>query len=203
MNGNESVHDICFIIQFNMSEIIEPNKVLHDVVKRLESVKIAYMLTGSMAMMYYATPRYTADIDIVIELNAEKIIEISTLFEPDYYVPHKRITDAVNRKSMFNLIHQTSSFKIDCIIKKDSEFQQNAFENRQRVNYADFDVWLIRKEDLIISKLLWAKDSHSDFQIRDVVNLLKFGFEPSYIEIWSDKLGVNDLFAECLEKLKR
>ncbi len=190
-------------IQNKMSVIIEPNEILRDVVERLERGGIAYMLTGSMAMMYYATPRYTADIDIVIELNAEKMAEIPFLFEPDYYVPHNRIKDAVTRKSMFNLIHQASSFKIDCIVKKDSEFQQNAFAGRHKTNYADFDVWLIRKEDLIISKLLWAKDSRSDFQIRDIINLLKFGFEQSYIEIWSDKLGVNNLFFECLEKLRK
>lgn len=186
-----------------MTKIIEPIEVLRDVTERLDNGKIAYMLTGSMAMMYYATPRYTADIDIVIELNTKKSLEISTLFEPDYYVPHNRIADAVRRKSMFNLIHQDSFFKIDCIIKKDSEFQRNAFENRQKVNYSDFDVWLIGKEDLIISKLLWAKDSRSDFQIRDIINLLKFGFEQTYIESWSEKLDVSDLLAECLEKLRK
>lgn len=200
MNGFISVHDFCFIIEFKMSMIIEPNEVLRDIVERLDNGRIAYMLTGSMAMMFYATPRYTADIDIVIELNTKKSSEISTLFEPDYYVPHNRITDAVRRKSMFNLIHHASSFKIDFIIKKNSEFQENAFTNRERVNYFDFDVWIIGKEDLIISKLLWAKDSRSDFQIRDIINLLKFGFEQTYIENWSEKLGVGDLFTECLGK---
>jgi len=48
-----------------MTKIIEPIEVLRDVTERLDNGKIAYMLTGSMAMMYYATPRYTADIDIV------------------------------------------------------------------------------------------------------------------------------------------
>lgn len=186
-----------------MRMIIEPIEVLRDVVRRLDAGEIAYMLTGSMAMMYYATPRYTADIDIVIELDTVKSSRIPALFEPDYYVPHARIENAVRRKSMFNLIHHASFFKIDCIVRKDSEFQQTAFGNRQKVNYSDFEVWLVGKEDLIVSKLLWAKDSRSDFQIRDIINLLKFGFEKPYIENWSEKLGVGDLFAECLEKLRK
>ncbi|MDQ3324004.1 MAG: hypothetical protein M3525_16440 [Acidobacteriota bacterium] len=185
-----------------MSEIIEPNEILRDVAERFESGGIAYMLSGSMAMMYYATPRYTADIDIVVELNAAKGKQIASLFEPDYYVPHNRIKDAIARQSMFNLIHHASSFKIDCFIKKNSEFQQNALENRQRVNYFDFEVWITDKEDLIISKLLWVKDTRSGFQMRDIVNLLKSGFEQFYIANWSEKLGVNDLFEECLEKLR-
>jgi len=185
-----------------MSIIIEPNEILRDVVERLENIEIVYMLSGSMAMMYYATPRYTADIDIVLELDASRAAKISTVFEPDYYVPHNRIRDAIARRSMFNLIHHASSFKIDCIIKKDTEFQQNAFVNRVKVNYFDFAVWIIGKEDLIISKLLWAKDTRSEFQIRDIVNLLKFGFEQSYIENWSEKLALKSMFAECLKKLR-
>ncbi|MDQ6788169.1 MAG: hypothetical protein M3033_15295 [Acidobacteriota bacterium] len=186
-----------------MREIIEPNEILRDVVERLESGGIAYMLSGSMAMMYYAVPRYTADIDIVLELNKGKAAEIPALFEPDYYVPHRRIKDAILRQSMFNLIHHESSFKVDCIIKKNSVFQENAFINRERVNYFDFEVWIIGKEDLIISKLLWAKESRSDFQARDIVNLMKFGFEKSYIEEWTKRLDVNDFFVECLNKLQK
>ncbi len=196
------VHDFCFIIERTMRTIIEPNEILRDVAERLERGAIDYMLSGSMAMMFYATPRYTADIDVVLELNAQKAAKIPMLFEPDYYVPRNRINDAIARQSMFNLIHHASSFKIDCIIKKNIEFQENAFANRQKVNYFDFDVWIIRKEDLIISKLLWAKDTHSDFQMRDIVNLLKFGFEQSYIEVWTNKQDVNDLFEECLKKLR-
>ncbi len=94
-----------------MSEIVEPKrKFLRDVAGRFESGGIAYMLSGSMAMMYYATPRYTADIDVVVELNADKGEQIASLFEPDYYVPHNRIKDAILRQSMFNLIHHASSF---------------------------------------------------------------------------------------------
>lgn len=37
--------------------------VLRDVSHRLESAGIAFMLTGSMAMNYYAQPRMTRDID--------------------------------------------------------------------------------------------------------------------------------------------
>lgn len=37
------------------------------------------------------------------------------------------------------------------------------FSRRQKVNYTeDFEVWIIGKEDLIISKLNWAKVSHSE-----------------------------------------
>ena len=37
--------------------------ILKDVVKKFETLGIPYMLTGSMAMTYYAQPRMTRDID--------------------------------------------------------------------------------------------------------------------------------------------
>jgi len=33
-------------------------------------------------------------------------------------------------------------------------------------------VWFITAEDLILAKLLWALDSHSEMQIKDIRNLL-------------------------------
>ncbi len=43
---------------------------LQDVCRRLDDAGIAYMLTGSLAMSYYARPRMTRDIDLVIALDA-------------------------------------------------------------------------------------------------------------------------------------
>jgi hypothetical protein len=42
--------------------------VLRDVSQRLESGGVAFMLTGSMAMNFYAQPRMTRDIDLVVKL---------------------------------------------------------------------------------------------------------------------------------------
>src|SRR6187401_3070649 len=42
--------------------------IVRDVSRRLEQGGLAYMLTGSMAMNYYAQPRMTRDIDLVVAL---------------------------------------------------------------------------------------------------------------------------------------
>ena len=60
--------------------------ILRDVSERLNSAGIAFMLTGSVAMSYYATPRMTRDIDIIVALDRSHIEKISNLFGSDYYV---------------------------------------------------------------------------------------------------------------------
>ena len=49
-----------------------PNEleIVRDAATRLEKAGFAYMLTGSMAMNYYAQPRMTRDIDVVKNLAA-------------------------------------------------------------------------------------------------------------------------------------
>lgn len=184
--------------------IFEDQKsVLRDCIERLERLRIDYMLTGSMALVNYAMMRMTADIDIVIEaaiVDADKIIEE---FKADYYVPQHRVRDAIARKAMFNLLHQEKIVKIDCIVRKDTEFQKQAFARRQRIRFADdFDVWIIGKEDLILSKLNWAKETKSEMQLRDVASILRNGYDKAYIEDWTYRLGVVELLNEALRKLE-
>ena len=62
-------------------------------------------------------------------------------------------------------------------MRKSSEYRRLEFDRRQKIQILDFATWIVSKEDLIISKLFWAKDSHSELQLRDVKNLLATGFD--------------------------
>jgi hypothetical protein len=55
----------------------------------------------------------------------------------------------------------------------------------------------VSKEDLILSKLYWARDSHSEFQFRDVRNLLASSYDAEYLERWLHNLGLDELVKEC------
>ena len=177
--------------------------VLNDFTARLEKLGIDYMLTGSMAMIIYAMMRMTNDIDIVMELSYNDADKIIKEFEGDYYVPHGRVRDSISRKLMFNLLHQQTLVKIDCVVRKDTEFQKAAFSNRKRVSYTDFKIWTISREDLILSKLHWAKTSKSEMQMRDVANIIRNGYDEKYVEDWAKKLGVEDMLQECRELLEK
>jgi len=155
------------------------------------------MLTGSMAMNYYAQPRMTRDIDLVVALTPADTDAIVRLFTPDYYVSREAVGNSIARESLFNLIHQESVIKVDCIIRKNTPYRRAEFERRQRITIEDFSTWIVSKEDLIVSKLWWAKDSHSELQLRDVKNLAGTGCDRDYIERWTKVLGLLSLWQEC------
>ncbi len=172
--------------------------IVRDVSRRFEGAGIAYMLTGSMAMNYYAQPRMTRDIDVVIELAPEELDRVATLFRPDYYVSEESIRESLTHESIFNLIHQESVIKVDCIIRKASEYRRLEFERRQKISICDFTTFIVSKEDLITSKLFWARDSHSELQLGDVKNLLATGYDDAYLRHWTHQLGLDSLLEECL-----
>jgi len=51
--------------------VSEEPEVLKAVARRLDEGRIAYMLTGLIALNYYAVPRMSRDIDVVVELDPE------------------------------------------------------------------------------------------------------------------------------------
>jgi hypothetical protein len=169
-------------------------EIVRDVSARLERGGIDYMLTGSMAMNYYAQPRMTRDIDFVVALTPRHADSIVRLFVPDYYVSLEAVRSSIAQESLFNLIHQESVIKVDCIVRKRSPYRRAEFERRQRIVIEDFSTWITSKEDLIISKLWWAKDSHSELQLRDVKNLASTGYDADYIDRWTKELGLHNLW---------
>ena len=170
--------------------------VLRDMSEKLADIGIPFMLTGSLAMNYYATPRMTRDVDIVMELEPNDVAKFVDCLEPEYYVSSTRVQQAASARTMFNVIHQESVIKVDCIIRKDTEYRRVEFTRRRRVDIADFRTFLVSKEDLILSKLVWAKDSRSELQLGDVKNLLATGYDKEYVEHWAILLGLGHLLAE-------
>jgi len=180
------------LISFMTNEL----EVLKVVIERLESAGIRYMVSGSVAANFYTTPRMTRDIDIVIHVREADTERIYSLFSDEFYADKDMIRDAIREKSMFNIIHNEGIIKVDFIVRKDTEYRKIEFERRRVIIFEGIDINIVSAEDLIISKLYWAKDSLSDFQIRDVRNLLKTvsGLDILYLQKWVKYLGLEEVY---------
>ncbi len=178
--------------------MIDELEVLKIVTKRLESAGILYMVTGSIAANFYTTPRMTRDVDIIIEVEKNDAKELFSLFSDDFYVDKNSIKDAIYSKHMFNIIHNEGIVKVDFIIKKDTEYRKIEFERRRSIVFEGVRIDITSPEDLVLSKLYWAKDSLSEMQIRDVKNLLKTvpNMDAGYIEKWVKELELGEIYKE-------
>lgn len=174
-------------------------EVLQDAAVRLERAGISYMLTGSIALSYYAQPRMTRDIDVVVELEGRDAAAVTALFVPDYYVADADVGRAIAGGGMFNVLHLARLVKLDFIVRKNTPYRRHEFERRQRVRLPGFEAWIVSREDLILSKLAWAKDSGSELQLRDVQALLAGGADRQYLERWAGELSVTELLRKSLD----
>jgi len=180
--------------------MLDQISLLESVAGRLESAGIPYMLTGSIAASHYGRPRFTRDIDLVVELGPDDAGRIEGVLGHEFTMNTDGIRAAILRRGMFNVIHSSALIKIDFIIRKDSSYRVEEFQRRQRVRLGDgAEIWMTTAEDLILSKLLWAKDSRSELQLTDVRSVLRIqegAIDSVYLEDWAKRLTVADLLHE-------
>jgi len=174
--------------------------ILKLVAKRLNDAGIDYMLSGSTALAFYGKPRMTRDIDIVIMIPLREVDRFVKLFEQDFYIDRDMAADAIRNQSMFNIIHLETVIKIDFIIRKNQEYRILEFNNRKKMKLEDQDISVVSLEDLIISKLYWAKDSFSEMQIKDIVNLIDLDFNMDYVREWCARLGLDLILGRVLDE---
>lgn len=173
-------------------------EALFTLADELETAGIPYMITWSIALSFYAEPRNTNDIDVVIEADESDLDTILALFpdEYDWYVSRVAAEEAAARRSMFNAIHPATGLKVDLVFLKNTELEQLKFSRRQRVSQGDKSLWLIRPEDLLLSKLAWGQRGDSAMQAEDVRKLIRDAKEMDweYVNEWLDRTGLRKAY---------
>ena len=158
------------------------------------------MVTGSIAMNYYARPRMTRDIDVVVDLQPADADCVYELFSQDFYVDRESLVEAIAKRGMFNIIHNAWIIKVDFIVKKEGEYRRLEFQRRRHITIEGVPVTMVTPEDLILSKLDWARESHSQIQLEDIRNLMGSvdPIDTAYLEQWVKKMGLEELYREAL-----
>ena len=179
-------------------EVSEELDVLKTVTGRLDAAEIPYMVTGSMALNYYAVPRMTRDIDLVLELSVADVDRVSDLFQTDFYLDRQAVREAIERQGTFNLVHTAFAVKVDCVVRKDTEYRRTEFARRREVSVEGHRFSIVAPEDLVVSKLDWARDTRSEVQLADVRNLLRTvpDVDRVYLERWVARLGLDTLYRD-------
>ena len=170
---------------------------LQDLCTRLDGAGIAYMLTGSLAMTLYARPRMTRDIDLVVALDPAAAPTLTDALGADYYADKDAIAEGFRLLRPCNVIHLPTVVMIDLIPRKHGEYRRAEFERRRQVDFAGIELWIASREDLILSKLEWARESGSELQMRDVRQLLEGPLEREYLASWAGRLGLDALLKEA------
>lgn len=93
-------------------------ELLRRVILALEDAGIDYMVTGSLASSLQGEPRSTHDADLVVSIKRIAVNGlVKALSSPEFYLDRESILEAIDAKSMFNLIDAREGDKVDFWIR--------------------------------------------------------------------------------------
>ena len=127
------------------------------IILELEKQKVRYALVGGVAMAFYSEPRFTRDIDILVDIDdfekAKSLLEKDGYFESASPLTFRNV--AVELLRFLKIVAPEDAMMIDILIAKDEEVSriiQNAVEAESeegRVMLADKKdlIWLKRSSD--------------------------------------------------------
>ncbi len=166
---------------------------------KLESLRIPYMITGGSAVGFWGYIRTTMDIDMVLQMPANRLDDFLESAGKDAYVDIQTAKEAVLRKSMFNIILNETLFKIDIVLlDENNDYEKQKFARRIKINFQGKEIYVISSEDLIISKLFWSSIAGgSERQIKDCESVWKINHEKidtGYINKWIKALNLKNEF---------
>jgi hypothetical protein len=187
---------------------MEPSDLLRQVVLVLERLGVPYLVTGSIAAMYYGEPRFTNDIDVVAALSPDQISGLCQAFPHEqFYISEHAVRQAVAQRGQFNIIHPESGLKVDVMVPPDTPFNRSRFSRTRRVQPApDYQASFASAEDVILKKMEYYREGGSEKHLRDIASMLKLSgdrLDEHYISEWATRLGVEQVWRAVLARVGR
>jgi hypothetical protein len=150
-------------------------------VRPLNQAGIRYLVSGSVAAIFYGEPRLTHDVDVVVFLNVQDIQRLIEVFPAqDFYLPPNEAMLAETARAEnghFNLIHHATGFKADFYPTGRDELNAWAFRGRRKVEFEGETVMLAAPEYVIVRKLEYYHEGRAEKHLRDIRAILSVSGE--------------------------
>lgn len=185
---------------------MEQLDLLRHFVVLLEQIPIPYMIVGSFASSAYGEPRFTHDIDIVIDANPQQIISLIDRLPPDeFYVSREAALSAQSSGGQFNVIHPLSGNKIDFMLARRDAWGTEQLRRRNRIEILPgLNAYAARPEDIIISKMIYYAEGGSEKHLRDIAGILSASaneVDRAYVARWAEQLQLTEIWSAVLRRI--
>ena len=164
-------------------------------VRPLARLDVPYMVMGGVAAIIYSEPRYTQDLDLVLELDAARAADFAAAFpSPEFYVPPIEAIEAEARRASFghfNLAHHETGLRADVYLAGDDPLHAWGLARRRRIVLRDEPVWLAPVEYVILGKLKFYRQGGSIRHLEDISSILR---------ISSDRIDFTELEARIADE---
>jgi hypothetical protein len=165
------------------------------VVEALDACGIGFLLTGSFASNYYGIPRSTKDADFVVQSQRAVGPEFAKELGEDFLLEPQLSFETNTGTFRQVLRHKKKTFKVELFLLSQDPHDQARFSRRRAVQLFARQVWLPSPEDVIITKLRWARGKDQE-DARDVMAVQHDKLDWPYIADWCRRHGTLPLMED-------
>lgn len=144
--------------------------------RTLNKLGIRYMVSGSIAAIYYGEPRMTNDVDIVVILRREDVALLTSAFSlEEFYCPPPEVIESERRREQrghFNLIHHETGFKADIYPSGREPLHGWGFARAVEASIEGEKVSFAPPEYVMVRKLQYFREGGSQKHLRDISRML-------------------------------
>ena len=187
-----------------MSTPYEQHIAFGSVIDVLEAVGATYAIWGGVAVAVYGEPRFTHDMDILLDGDSVPIpLLVKRLQESHFFVDPIAIRKVCREGGFCNVIHEPYQIKVDLYVPHESPLKamivsriKLPFDEMRRAAY-------VTAESVIIAKLIAYQDSQSTRHLEDIGAIIRIQqrkLDLHHIELMAIKLGLFHIWGRELEK---
>jgi hypothetical protein len=169
------------------------------VIDALNEAGVGYMLVGSFSSNFYAPPRSTKDMDVVVAIMGDEITRLARRLAPVFTANPQASFEAVTGTRRYRFRSRESLFEVEFFDLGSDPHDQARFERRLRVTFEGRETFIPRPEDVIVTKLRWAlgaKRAKDRDDVRNVIAVNRAELDWQYIHRWADSHGTRALLDE-------
>jgi hypothetical protein len=145
-------------------------------VEPLNRLGVPYMVTGSMASIFYGRPRMTHDLDLVLSVSPGSVDRMAAAFpaEAFYFPPAEVILVEAARplRGHFNILHHATGFRADVYLAGRDPLHAWAMARRREGYLGEERVWFAPPEYVIVRKLEYFRESGHEKHVEDLRGML-------------------------------
>lgn len=184
--------------------MIDLGAVLRPVIAALEASEAGYVVVGSTAAAAWGVARTTRDVDLVATISGDpgrRFLE--ALDDSELYIPSGEARRSIDSSGSFNILHPTTGGKVDVFVSSDA-FTRERIRRRVRGEAVGVPAWLATAEDVVLAKLLWRRESRSETQWRDCVEIVAVqDLDVGYLRRWGAELDITEDLEALLAEVER
>lgn len=166
------------------------------VIDALERLGVRYMIVGSLASNFHGIPRSTRDADFVVELGPSSLASLGAALPPELSLRPQASFESVTG-TVRHIVELTGSpFVCELFESGDDAHDRERLDRRARVRLLDRNAFVATAEDMIVTKLRWARGARRAKDADDARNIIAVkgaSIDWSYVRRWCAAHGTQAL----------